>query len=349
MTPVKIKVLVVDDATFMRKAIPQILETDPGIQVVDSAKNGLEALDKIRMLQPDVVTLDIDMPVMDGLTAIRHIMVESPVPVVALSSLFSDGAITFEALRLGVVDFVPKPSGAVSADIGRSRQQLVDRVKMACSMKLGNVRRVRLPEKWDLKKRLESLYHFYPLEYIVVIGTTLAGPNTVIRLLSKLPPTLPAAIVVLQEISPKIISAFVEQFDRHVPWSVQVAENETVLEQGTCYISSNENSLNIRLNENGDICIYVDARKDYPLNLLFSSAAEIFRQYTIGVLLSGIGDDGAEGFGRIKKKLGTTMVKDASCCVYPNLTDNAIRHGVVDMILDEGELASTIEKVMRDA
>ncbi|MCI5209776.1 MAG: response regulator, partial [Candidatus Electrothrix sp. ATG2] len=109
----KLKVLVVDDATFMTKAISDLLESDSDIEVAGVANNGLEGLEKIKELQPDVITLDIDMPVMDGLQAVRHIMIESPVPIVVLSSLFSDGSITFEALRLGVVDFVAKPSGAI--------------------------------------------------------------------------------------------------------------------------------------------------------------------------------------------------------------------------------------------
>ena len=111
----KIKVLIVDDAAFMRKAILSMLESDAQIEVVGTAANGKEGLEQIAKLQPDVVTLDIDMPVMDGITSIRHIMIKSPVPVVVLSSLFSDGAITFDALRLGVVDFIPKPSGEEKA------------------------------------------------------------------------------------------------------------------------------------------------------------------------------------------------------------------------------------------
>ena len=149
----EIKVLVVDDAAFMRNAVRDLLEDDVQLTVVDSAKDGLEGLKKIKRLQPDVITLDIDMPVMDGLTSIRHIMIESPIPIVVLSSLFADGAITFEALRLGVVDFVPKPSGAVSSDIDQSRQQLIDRVKLATSVNMDNIRRVRLP-KWDSKQDL---------------------------------------------------------------------------------------------------------------------------------------------------------------------------------------------------
>ncbi len=110
----KIKVLIVDDASFMVKALTNILKSDSGIEVVGNAKNGREALEKIRQLRPDVVTLDVDMPIMDGISAVRHIMINEPVPIVMLSSLFDHGEITFEALRLGVVDFLPKPSGAIS-------------------------------------------------------------------------------------------------------------------------------------------------------------------------------------------------------------------------------------------
>lgn len=123
----KIKVLVVDDASFMVKAVSEILNSDPDIEVVGSAKNGLQALEKIKELSPDVITLDVDMPIMDGIRTVRHIMLECPVPVVMLSSLFSNGTITFDALRLGVVDFLPKPSGAISQDIHKAKQQIIDR------------------------------------------------------------------------------------------------------------------------------------------------------------------------------------------------------------------------------
>ncbi len=342
----KIKVLVVDDTAIMRNAVTQILQEDPMIQVLGSAKNGLDALDKIKCLRPDVVTLDIDMPVMNGLSAIRHIMIESPVPIVILSSLIRDGSVIFEALRLGVVDFVPKPSTALSMDIDGSKQQITDRIKTAVAMTMENVHRVRLARKWNTTERVERLYKFYPLEYIIVIGTTLSGPNTVIRLLSKLSPTIPATVIVHQEISPKVILSFAREFNEHVPWKVEVAEHGEVVEQGTCYISSNEYSLSIRLNEKGEACLNSGAGTDHPLDLLFSSAASIFRSNTIGILLSGVGDDGAEGFAEIKRKSGTTMVKAVRCCVFPNLTDNAIQKGVVDIALNDHKLPGTIEALM---
>ena len=339
----KIRVLVVDDTAFMRKAVTQLLETDPDISVAGSAANGLEALKMIKKIKPDVITLDIDMPVMDGLTAIRHIMICCPVPIVALSSLSARGSVTFEALRLGIVDFVPKPSGAVSPDIRSSADQIINRVKIACSMTMRNVRRVRLPKKWSADIHLESLYRYYPLEYAVVLGTTLGGPNTVIRLLSRLSPTVPASVLVIQEISPKIIHSFVARFNEYVAWKVEVAENGILMEQGTCYICSNEFSMSITTNENNEPVLIVDKGIKKPLNLLFSSASEVFGKNTIGVLLTGVGDDGAEGFARIRAENGETIVQDTQCCVFPNLTDNAIKKGVVHMVLDERILPETLE------
>lgn len=341
----KLRALVVDDTTFMRKAVTQILDSDPLIEVVDSAGDGKEAVEKVKALKPDVITLDIDMPVMDGLRAIRHLMIEAPVPIVVLSSLVGDGVITFEALRLGVMDFVPKPSGMISSD-ARTVEQVINRVKMACGMKIENVRRVRLPRKWGITERIEKLYAYRPLDYIVVIGTTLSGPNTVIRILSKLTPTLPAAVIVIQEISPVIISSFVRRFNEAVPWRIEEARDGMRIEQGTCYIASDEFSLSIQADNSGHPCLSYGKAVSCPIDMLFESAARIFRQNTIGILLSGLGEDGAEGFAAIKEQMGLTIAKDINACVFPNLTDNAIQRGVVDMVLNERKITETLEAVM---
>lgn len=339
----KIRVLVVDDASFMVKAVSEMLSSDPEIEVVGSARNGQEALDMIPQLRPDVITLDVDMPVMDGIRTVRHVMIESPVPVIMLSSLFNDGSITFEALRLGVVDFLPKPSGAISQDIHHAKQQVIDRVKIAASIKIHNIHRARLTS-WDAMEKLEDRYSFQPLEYILPVGTTLGGPNTVIRMLSSLPSKLPACMVVVQEISPKIIDSFVRKFDEHVPWKVEVARDGTILEQGACYIASNTHTLTVETDAEGQACLRMeDAAIDYPLNHLFASAAAVFESHTIGVLLTGVGDDGAEGFREIRASAGVTIAQTTNTCVYPNLTEYAIEQGTVDRVVDERDLAKEIE------
>lgn len=337
-----IKALIVDDALFMRKAIMEILESDSNLQIVGTAQDGLDGLDKIKELKPDVVTLDIDMPRMDGLAAIRHIMIESPVPVVVLSSLFSDGAVTFEALRLGVVDFVPKPSGAISEDMDKSRRQIIDRVKIASSVNFDNIRRVRIQPD-TCNQNLPNQDGKKPVEYLIALGTSLSGPNTVIRLMTRLSSSLPASVVVVQEIAPQILPAFVEKFNEHVPWEIQMAENGCVIEQGVCYICSNEHKLQIVRNDDNQPCMALGDAEEKPLNLLFETAAETFRDRTIGVMLTGVGDDGAEGFARIRNEGGVTIAQDMQCCVYPNLTQHAIEMGTVTTVADETQLPSAIE------
>ncbi len=339
-----IKVLIVDDALFMRKAISEILQSDTQLNVVGTARDGLDGLEKIKELNPDVITLDIDMPRMDGLEAIRHIMIESPVPIVVLSSLFSDGAVTFEALRLGVVDFVPKPSGGISEDMDQSKNKVIDRVKIASSVNFENIRRVRMPdmaEGVNIKKNGAN-----SLNHLIALGTSLSGPNTVIRLLTRLSPTLPAAMVVVQEIAPQILPAFVKRFNEQVPWQIEVAQDNQILEQGVCYMCSNLKSLSIDRNESDQPCLRISDAVEDPLNELFSSAAEVFRENTIGVLLTGIGDDGADGFARIRDLNGNTIAQDIQCCVYPNLTQNAIEKGTVNRVVNESELPVAIEASM---
>lgn len=341
----KIKALVIDDASFMRRAITEILESDPQIEVVGTANNGLEGLNKIKKLSPDVVTLDMDMPVMDGLSSIRHIMIESPVPIVVLSSLFNDGAVTFDALRLGVVDFLPKPSRAVSGNIKTVSRDLIDRVKMATTVKIDNIRRARL-ERQARGEGYEQ-YSYRPLEYLIVFGTTISGPNTVIRIMSQLPTDLLAAVVVQQEISPKILPAFVERFNEMVPWQIEEVRDGMPLVQGTCYIGSNSSAICVETNTKNEPMLKVVGKTDQPLNLLFSSAAEIFQHNTIGVLLSGTGDDGSEGFRGIREASGVTIAQDRVTCVHPNLTDNAIRKGMVDIVLDENRILAAIKSLVR--
>jgi two-component system chemotaxis response regulator CheB len=158
---------------------------------------------------------------------------------------------------------------------------------------------------------------------------------------------IPASVVVVQEISPKILKAFAKQFDERVPWKVEAAEDNMVLEQGTCYISPYDKLLSLQTNNNNDVYLKYITGNDSPLDLLFSSAAQAFHQNTIGVLLTGIGADGTDGFSNIRKVSGITMAQEAQTCVYPNLTDNAIKSGVVDIVLDENKLSKAIETVIK--
>ncbi|MDH5570213.1 MAG: response regulator [Gammaproteobacteria bacterium] len=344
--PDKIKVLVIDDATFMVKALTEMLDADPGIEVVGSAKNGMEALEKIKQLRPDVVTLDVDMPVMDGIKTVRHIMIECQVPIVMLSSLFSHGEITFEALRLGVVDFMPKPSGAISKDIHDEKHKIIERVKIASDINIDNVRRVRL-SRHNARDLLTERYEYRQLEYLIVIGTTLGGPNTVINMMSHISPELPAAIIIVQEIAPKILPAFVNRFNEFTPWRIEEAKEGSSIEQGVCYISSYSDPVVVGYDENHEPCLVKAKGDKKPLNEVFDSAAMIFEQHAIGVLLAGVGDDGTDGFFTIKEKAGTTIAQEIETCVYPNLSNSAIQHGVVDYVSSANDMSANIENIIK--
>lgn len=340
----KIKVLVVDDASVMRRAVAGILSSDPMIEVVGTAENGLSGLEKVKELKPDVVTLDMDMPVMNGISATRHIMIRYQVPIVVLSSLFTDGAITFEALRLGVVDFVPKPSGAVSRDLSKGEEKIINRVKRAAVVKVSNIRRARLPV-FSLDKENNRRREASP-ENLVILGANLCVPNTVIRTIAKLTPALQASIVVIQEISLDILQSFTGEFNKFVPWNIKALQEDTIIEPGVCYIGSTENSLRFTRSTDGKPLVLVGEATHEPVDLLFSSAAESFPAPVTGVLLGGIGDDGIQGLAAIKRHGGITLAQDTRYCISPNLTENAIRHGVVDRTTKDGELADAIQSIL---
>ncbi len=341
----KVKVLIVDDASFMVKALRNILEADADIEVIGTARNGKDALEKIKQLNPDVVTLDVDMPVMDGVRAIRHIMIECPVPIVMLSSLFSHGEITFEALRLGVVDFLPKPSGAISTDIHEQGHQITERVKIAAAERIENVHRVKLVEV-DNRDQLAGKYRYKALEHIVAVGTTLGGPNTIIRMMSQLSPELPASVVIIQEIAVNILPAFVEEFNKYTPWTVEVGVEGKTLEPGVCYVCACKQPMTVQIGPNQEPCLMANSDLTNPLDDLFLSAVEVFEHNTIGLLLTGIGTDGQKGFAEIREKNGITIAQNTKTCVYPNLTQCAIENGVVDVIADDGELCEQIESAI---
>ncbi|MCK5334520.1 MAG: chemotaxis protein CheB, partial [Gammaproteobacteria bacterium] len=190
-------------------------------------------------------------------------------------------------------------------------------------------------------------YGFNDLESIIAMGTTLGGPNTIIRLMSTLSPNLPAAVVVIQEIGVNILPAFVEEFNKYTPWKVEVGSEGKILESGSCYICSYNEPMSIHLNENHEVVLKQNTDTRKPLNTLFSSAAEAFEQNTVGVLLTGVGADGEYGFEQIKEHSGITIAQNTDTCVYPNLTKCAIERGVVDYVDDADQLSEQIEKAVR--
>jgi two-component system chemotaxis response regulator CheB len=338
-----IKVMIVDDSLFMRKAISEIVASDPKLRVVGTAKDGVEGVGKINDFQPDVVILDIDMPGMNGLSVIRNLMIRYPVPILVFSSLFNYGEVTFEALELGAIDFLPKPSGMVPGRMDDIRKQITDRVKIASGVDIGTIRRVKVvhqPEDIPVQTVATQLDH------MITVGAGFGGTNSVIRLLTQLSPAFPGAVAALIDMSPKILPSFIQKLNSCVPWKVRLLENNQGILPGGCYIGSIETTVRIVRNQQHLPCFRLSGKSMHPLNALFKSAVRAFNLNTIGVLMTGLGSDGAEGFARIKAYNGVTIVQDINHCIHPNLSQNAIDIGVATHVVDEARLADVIENAI---
>lgn len=335
-----IRTLIVDDAPLMRRAIEQILRGQDNIEIVGTATNGRECLEKIPSLKPDVITLDIDMPVMNGITTVKNIMVRHQVPIVIISSLVQDGYFAFESLRLGVVDFVPKPSRVEGIGWGDEEALVKMRVKVASGMRVHRMRRVRGTRRVERPIRLNGGH--CP---VVVIGTNLAGPNTIMHIVTQLPPNFPAAIVAIQEIHPRVLVPFCSYFNNISPLEVVPINGPTPLIPGRIHIGSTCSGVTIEHQSGASVPAAVKSTEHSrnPIDALFQSAAHHLGKNACGVLLTGIGTDGAQGMRDIRRYRGLTLAQAQECCVYPNLVEHAIERNVVDLVMSNTGIAERLK------
>ena len=341
-----VKVLVVDDSSFMRKSLTHILEADRSIEVVDTAADGEDAMRKVKQHSPDVVLLDIEMPVMDGLSALAHIMAECPTPVLMLSALNKrDAAIAIKSLEHGAVDFIPKPSGVISYDIEELSSEIIDKVKLAAGV---NVHKLAL----DLPK--ESYRRPWPKpvtrKNIVVIGASTGGPKAVINVLSRLPRDISTAILVVQHMSPEFVPSFVDRLQWGCSLNISTARKGRVISSGQALVAPG--GYHTAIVQNGDTRKIRLSRKASPYTAMPSvdyameSAARAYGQSTLGVLLTGLGSDGARGLKAIKDAGGNTIAEDQSTCIVFGMPRAAIELGCVDEIVPLPQIAQTILKMI---
>jgi two-component system chemotaxis response regulator CheB len=232
----KIKVLIVDDTSFMRKALLDIISKDEDIEVVGVAKNGQDAIEAVETLKPDVITMDVDMPVMDGLTALKHIMIKNPTPIIMISGLASQGSVTLDALRLGAVDFFPKPSGTISLDIHSVGNKLSEIIKNASKISPQNIQRVCFTynPKFCLSRQVKIEK---PPEGILFVIAHRYTSSLLLRLLGNLRPGLPIAVVAIHDINKEVVDSYALEMNSVLPWSV-FTEPGNKLYVGRCLLSS---------------------------------------------------------------------------------------------------------------
>ncbi|MBA3531318.1 MAG: chemotaxis response regulator protein-glutamate methylesterase [Ardenticatenales bacterium] len=355
----RIRVLVVDDSSFLRRYLPRLLERDPEIQVIGTASDGVECLQKIKELKPDVVTLDIVMPVMDGLEALKRLMANSPTPVVMLSSKTYEGAQhTLEALSLGAVDFVTKPSGPTSLDIDKVGLELIEKVKTAASSNLKNAMAALDVPRDKFHSIIETLTPTIPVsarpisplrKRLVAIATSTGGPNALQAILPMLPETLKAAIVIVQHIAPGFTAPLVGRLNSMSEITVREAQDGLKLTPGMALLSPAELHLTIE-REGHELVVRLKPEPSDTLHrpsadVLFRSIARCCAAESCAVILTGMGDDGAMGMRSIRDGGGYTIAQDEATSLVYGMPRQAVLAGGVVTSLPLDRIAMEIARI----
>ncbi len=338
----RIRVLVVDDSALMRKLIPAILARDSSIEVVGTAMDGAFALKKIEELQPDVVTLDLEMPRMDGMETLRLIMRRAPLPVILFSTHSKEGGYaTLKALALGAVDFVAKPKDAPAGRLEEIADQLIAKIKVA---KRAAGRRLPPAMVDDQPIKKKGTRAPLPPRRVIAIGISTGGPNALQYVLTQIPADFQSTIVIVQHMPEGFTEMFAKRLDECCALEVQEARSGDLLLAGRVLICPGNRHMMARRMPRGDMAVLSDGP---PVNghrpsadVLFHSVAQEFGLTAVGVLMTGMGDDGAEGLGAIKAAGGMTIAQSEDTCVVSGMPRAAILKGYASKIIPLDGLAT---------
>lgn len=345
-----IRVLVVDDSAFTRKIISDMLNADPDITVVDVARNGAVGVEKARSLKPDVITLDVEMPVMNGLEALEIIMKEIPTPVVMLSALTQEGAATtLEALEMGAVEFVPKPSGSIVLSVDEIRDIVIEKVKLAAKARLRPQRAGYQSEKTKMRRGpLKTTREGLPRrgecsDAVVVIGTSTGGPSALGRVLPVLPADIPAGLLVVQHMPSGFTKSLAARLNDQCQIEVREADEGDGIERGKALVAPGGYHMVVKANgkvrlSNAPLRNGVRPAIDNTME----SAADIYGNKLVGVVLTGMGRDGAEGMAAIKASGGKTIAEHESTCVIYGMPKAVIERGLADVIVPLDDVGEAI-------
>jgi two-component system chemotaxis response regulator CheB len=318
-----ISVLVTDDSAFMRTALTRMIVSDPALRVVGTAVDGIDALDKISSLDPDVVTLDVEMPRMNGLETLKRIMSELPRPVIMVSSITQEGAVaTLEALEYGAFDYIPKDLSYASLDIVKIRDDLIAKIKVAAER-----RRPRPPRRAPLPTPTKAAVvqdrgSVRRCPAIVSIGTSTGGPKALQQILPMLPADLPVGIVIVQHMPVGFTGPFAQRLNNLCKVRVKEASPNELVEPGTVYIAPAGYQMSVYGTSFSKAAIAIrDTPRDLlhipSVDVMMLSVAEVFRNAAMGIILTGMGGDGALGMQAIARYGGLTVGQDeATCAVY---------------------------------
>ena len=328
----KIKVMIADDSAFMRMVLKDIIDSQPDMKVVAIAKDGLEAVELAVKHEPDVITLDVEMPKLNGIEALKLIMKKKPTRIIMVSSLTEEGAdITLTALQLGAVDFLTKPSGSISMTFREVGDILIEKIRNAVKVDLNKLLLKRRPIRVRLKRPSVT-------EKVVVIGSSTGGPRSLDMIIPNLPGNFPYPIVIVQHMPPGFTRSLAMRLDKTSELTVKEAEEGDILRKGTVYVAPGDYHLGARY-ENGSVKLFLDNKTgkinnvrpsvDYTLDKI----AEIYKNRTIAVILTGMGRDGTKGAFKVKFYKGIVIAESEETCVVFGMPKSVIDEGYADYVL----------------
>jgi two-component system chemotaxis response regulator CheB len=342
----RIRVLVVDDSAFMRKMIPGILRSCKAIEVVGTAMDGLFALKKIEQLKPDVITLDVSMPRMDGIETLRHIVDDFGIPTIMVSSATKkDAELTVQALEIGAFDFVTKPRSSISLDIEKVSRELIEKVKVASNNPLtgSKIMKTAPPAAFSEKKPCDTRR---PSENVLAIGISTGGPNALSYMLPQIPADFQAAILIVQHMPAGFTDMFASRLNSICRIEVKEARDGDLLLPGRALIAPGERHLMVRRMDSETIAVLSDSphvKGHRPsADVLFSSVACAYGERAAGLIMTGMGDDGADGIGTLMKNGGLAIAQDEDSCVVFGMPKEAIRKHHIKRIVNLKEMGKYI-------
>ncbi len=358
-----IKVLVIDDSAFNRRTIVDMLTSSPDIEVVGTAVDGEDGIKKLSKLKPDVITIDLEMPVMDGFSFIRMSMATMPVPIVVVSSK-KDDVNVFKALDLGAVDFIPKPTAAISTKLYNIKSDLIDKVINASLTKLSSVQnRIQKFKESDIfEKKMDDsdkvcsdIFNFNSKKLIevVAIGSSTGGPSALKNLFSVLPVNLDVAVVVSQHMPAGFTASFSQRLNESSEYLIKEASDGEPLEKGKVLVAPGGKHLAFK--RSGDTIVTKlekenDNDKNVPsVNNMFKSIAKIFRAKALGVILTGMGADGRDGVVSMSLTGGKIIAESKETSVVFGMPNEAIKTGRVHKIVPLDKISDTIISICSES
>lgn len=347
----RIKVLVVDDSAFMRKIISNILAGSPDIEVMDTARNGQEAIEKVTQLRPDVVTMDIEMPVLDGLQALGYIMSECPTRVIMLTGAESEhGDLTMTAFQYGAVDFIQKPSGNISLDMEKIRDDLIKKVIAAARVEVHKLGFIE--EKVIKKEKIVSPVRTR-VKRIIIIGSSTGGPRALQQVIPLLPTDLRIPVLVVQHMPAGFTKSLAERLNSQSLLRVREATEGDIIQTGTVLIAPGDFHMIVKQQKiDGELREVIGLTKGEKVqgvrpsvDVLLESVARIYKENSIGVILTGMGSDGSDGIKKLKLAGGKVIAEDESTCVVYGMPRSVIEQKLADYILPIHKIAQVITEI----